>query len=58
MDLTGSGVHSFDTNSITSLSQYAKPLTAFLEKLADGDKVSSTSLFSDSSLLLSYLLSY
>lgn len=39
VDLTGSGVHSFDTNSITSLSQYAKPLTAFLEKLADGDKV-------------------
>ncbi|XP_055828585.1 putative methylesterase 11, chloroplastic isoform X2 [Solanum dulcamara] len=39
VDLTGSGVHSFDTNSITSLSQYAKPLTGFLEKLADGEKV-------------------
>ncbi|XP_059283984.1 putative methylesterase 11, chloroplastic isoform X1 [Lycium ferocissimum] len=39
VDLTGSGVHSSDTNSITSLSQYAKPLTDFLEKLVDGEKV-------------------
>ncbi|KAK3012279.1 hypothetical protein RJ639_012949 [Escallonia herrerae] len=39
IDLTGSGIHSFDTNSITSLSQYVKPLTDFLEKLADGEKV-------------------
>lgn len=41
LDLTGCGVHSFDTNNITSLSQYVKPLTDFLEKLADGEKVSS-----------------
>ena len=39
VDLTGSGIHSFDTNNITSLSQYVKPLTDFLEKLADGEKV-------------------
>ncbi|KAL2241713.1 putative methylesterase 11, chloroplastic [Sesamum indicum] len=39
VDLTGSGIHSFDTNSITSLSQYVKPLTEFLEKLTDGEKV-------------------
>ncbi|CAL5325921.1 hypothetical protein CsSME_00005274 [Camellia sinensis var. sinensis] len=39
IDLTGSGIHSFDTNSITSLSQYVKPLTVFLEKLADAEKV-------------------
>ncbi|OAY60206.1 putative methylesterase 11, chloroplastic [Manihot esculenta] len=39
IDLTGSGIHSFDTNGITSLSQYVKPLTNFLEKLADGEKV-------------------
>ncbi|PSR87739.1 Methylesterase 11 precursor [Actinidia chinensis var. chinensis] len=39
IDLTGSGIHSFDTNSITSLSQYVKPLTDFLENLADGEKV-------------------
>ncbi|KAE8697424.1 putative methylesterase 11 [Hibiscus syriacus] len=39
VDLTGSGIHSFDTNGITSLSQYAKPLTDFLEKLSEGEKV-------------------
>ncbi|XP_065855153.1 putative methylesterase 11, chloroplastic [Euphorbia lathyris] len=39
MELTGSGVHSFDTNGITSLSQYVEPLTDFLEKLPDGEKV-------------------
>lgn len=43
VDLTGSGIHSFDTNSIASLSQYVQPLTDFLEKLADGEKVSSVS---------------
>ncbi|CAA2979425.1 methylesterase 11, chloroplastic [Olea europaea subsp. europaea] len=39
IELTGSGIHSFDTNSITSLSQYVKPLIDFFEKLADGEKV-------------------
>ncbi|XP_077230330.1 putative methylesterase 11, chloroplastic [Tasmannia lanceolata] len=39
IDLTGSGIHSFDTNNITSLSQYVKPLSDFLEKLGDGKKV-------------------
>ncbi|XP_059451629.1 putative methylesterase 11, chloroplastic [Corylus avellana] len=39
IDLTGSGIHTFDTNNITSLSQYVKPLTDFLEKLAEGEKV-------------------
>ncbi|XP_077217450.1 putative methylesterase 11, chloroplastic [Tasmannia lanceolata] len=39
IDLTGSGIHSFDTNNIASLSQYVKPLTDFLEKLGDGKKV-------------------
>ncbi|KAM7268904.1 hypothetical protein ACFE04_011070 [Oxalis oulophora] len=39
IDLTGSGVNSFDTNGITSLLQYAKPLTDFLENLGDGEKV-------------------
>ncbi|KAF8389919.1 hypothetical protein HHK36_024438 [Tetracentron sinense] len=39
IDLTGSGIHSFDTNSIISLSQYVNPLTDFLEKLGDGKKV-------------------
>ncbi|KAL9230645.1 hypothetical protein vseg_005970 [Gypsophila vaccaria] len=39
IDLAGSGIHSFDTNGISSLSQYVKPLTDFLEKVADGEKV-------------------
>ncbi|CAH9092597.1 unnamed protein product [Cuscuta epithymum] len=39
IDLTGSGLNSFDTNSITSLAQYVKPLTDFFEALPDGEKV-------------------
>ena len=39
IDLTGSGIHTSDTNSITSISQYVKPLTDFLEKLAEDEKV-------------------
>lgn len=39
IDLIGSGIDLFDTNSIKSLSQYVAPLTDFLEKLADGEKV-------------------
>ncbi|XVE74356.1 hypothetical protein DITRI_Ditri12bG0010600 [Diplodiscus trichospermus] len=39
VDLTGSGVSSFDTNSITSLAQYVKPLIDILDKLEDGKKV-------------------
>ena len=43
IDLTGAGIHSFDTNNITSLAQYVQPLTSFLEKLGDGEKVGSCS---------------
>ncbi|XWS64174.1 hypothetical protein CRYUN_Cryun06bG0163800 [Craigia yunnanensis] len=39
VDLIGSGVSSFDTNSITSLAQYVKPLTDIFDKLEDGKKV-------------------
>ncbi|PON39446.1 Methyl esterase [Parasponia andersonii] len=39
IDLTGSGIHSSNANSITNLSQYVKPLTDFLENLAEGEKV-------------------
>ncbi|XP_009769295.1 putative methylesterase 11, chloroplastic [Nicotiana sylvestris] len=39
IDLTGSGAHSLDSNSITTLSEYVKPLTNFLEKLPVGNKV-------------------
>ncbi|XP_060215093.1 putative methylesterase 11, chloroplastic [Lycium barbarum] len=39
IDLTGSGSHFFDSNNITTLSQYVKPLTDFLEHLANDKKV-------------------
>ncbi|KAL6498596.1 putative methylesterase 11, chloroplastic [Orobanche hederae] len=39
VDLTGAGIHSFNPNSITSLSQYVKPLTDLLENLTHGRKV-------------------
>lgn len=39
IDLTGSGVHAFDTNNIKTLSQYAKPLTTFLQSLGTDEKV-------------------
>ncbi|OMO72032.1 putative methylesterase 13, chloroplastic-like protein [Corchorus olitorius] len=39
VDLTGSGINSFDTNNITSLAQYVKPLTDIFDKLEDGKKV-------------------
>lgn len=41
IDLTGSGIHAYDPNSIAGLSQYVKPLTDLLENLADGEKVLS-----------------
>lgn len=39
INLAGSGVHSLDANTITSLSQYVNPLISFLEKLGDDEKV-------------------
>lgn len=39
IDLTGSGIHSSDSNTITNLAQYVKPLTDFLENFAEGEKV-------------------
>ncbi|KAF9618237.1 hypothetical protein IFM89_000872, partial [Coptis chinensis] len=39
IDLTRSGVHSCDTNNISSLAEYVKPLTDFLENLGNGEKV-------------------
>ncbi|KAL4568569.1 hypothetical protein LXL04_024184 [Taraxacum kok-saghyz] len=39
IDLSGSGIDMFNANAIKSLSQYVKPLTDFLEKLPDGEKV-------------------
>ncbi|CAH1443590.1 unnamed protein product [Lactuca virosa] len=39
IDSSGCGIDLFDANDIKSLSQYVKPLTDFLEKLEDGEKV-------------------
>lgn len=40
VDLTGSGVNSFDTNKINTLAQYVHPLTDFLTKqIHDKEKV-------------------
>ncbi|KAK3222842.1 hypothetical protein Dsin_009867 [Dipteronia sinensis] len=39
VDLTGSGVSSFDTNNITSLAQYVNPLTDIFNKLGNEEKV-------------------
>ncbi|PIN02610.1 putative hydrolase/acyltransferase (alpha/beta hydrolase superfamily) [Handroanthus impetiginosus] len=39
VDLSGSGSHFFNANSVKSLSQYVKPLTDYLENLTDGEKV-------------------
>ncbi|CAL5083950.1 unnamed protein product [Urochloa decumbens] len=39
IDLTGSGIHSYDTNKISSLSEYAEPLTSYLKGLGDAEKV-------------------
>ncbi|EEF50735.1 putative methylesterase 11, chloroplastic [Ricinus communis] len=39
IDLTGSGTHSSDTNTIKSLSQYVKPLVNIIDNLREGEKV-------------------
>ncbi|KFK28992.1 hypothetical protein AALP_AA7G074800 [Arabis alpina] len=39
VDLTGSGVSSIDTNNITSLAHYSKPLLHFFESLKPAEKV-------------------
>ncbi|PWZ36596.1 hypothetical protein Zm00014a_037177 [Zea mays] len=39
IDLTGSGIHHYDTNKISSLSEYAEPLTSYLKGLGDAEKV-------------------
>eukprot|EP00249_Psilotum_nudum_P008920 c21594_g1_i1 orf=477-1580(-) len=39
IDLSGSGINSTNSNDIASLEHYAKPVTDFLQKLPDGEKV-------------------
>lgn len=45
VDLTGSGVHSSDTNAVQSMAQYVKPLVDILEKLGDEEKVRTLTLY-------------
>jgi len=45
IDLTGSGIHSYNTNKISSLSEYAEPLTSYLKGLGGAEKVSSLSIY-------------
>uniref|UniRef100_M8C1D2 Uncharacterized protein n=1 Tax=Aegilops tauschii TaxID=37682 RepID=M8C1D2_AEGTA len=44
LDLTGSGIDHTDTNSITTLEEYSKPLIDYLSKLPENEKASTTSV--------------
>ncbi|XP_073020712.1 putative methylesterase 12, chloroplastic [Primulina eburnea] len=39
LDLTGSGIDLTDTNKVSTLAEYSKPLIDFLQKLSEDDKV-------------------
>ncbi|XP_010066830.2 putative methylesterase 11, chloroplastic [Eucalyptus grandis] len=39
VDLMGSGIQSTDTNNISSMAEYVKPLIGIIDKLGDGEKV-------------------
>ncbi|GLT33056.1 hypothetical protein SLA2020_076750 [Shorea laevis] len=39
LDLTGSGIDLSDTNSVTTLAEYSKPLIVYLENLPEDEKV-------------------
>ncbi|XP_020240309.1 putative methylesterase 12, chloroplastic [Cajanus cajan] len=39
LDLTGSGIDLTDTNRVTTLAEYSKPLTVYLENLPEDEKV-------------------
>lgn len=39
LDLAGSGIDLTDSNSVTTLAEYSKPLTVYLENLPEDEKV-------------------
>lgn len=39
IDLSGSGINSSDTNSVTTLEDYAKPLVSYIQSLSDDEKI-------------------
>ncbi|KAJ9559792.1 hypothetical protein OSB04_004952 [Centaurea solstitialis] len=45
LDLTGSGIDLKDTNDVTSLEDYSKPLIDYLQNLPEDDKVTHMSIF-------------
>ena len=44
IDLTGSGIDLADTNSVTTLAEYSKPLISYLENLPEDEQVSDRHL--------------
>ncbi|XP_060217027.1 putative methylesterase 14, chloroplastic isoform X2 [Lycium barbarum] len=54
LDLTGSGIHLTDTNNVTTLVDYSKPLIDYLEKLPEDEKLGSAELFTPESKFLIY----
>lgn len=39
IDLTGSGINTTDSNSVSTLAEYSKPLIGYLESLPDDEQV-------------------
>lgn len=44
LDLTGSGIDLKDTNNVTTLEDYSKPLTDYLQNLPEDEKVKHISI--------------
>lgn len=45
VDLTGSGFNMTDTNTVSTLEEYSKPLIEYLENLPEEEKVYTLALF-------------
>lgn len=51
LDLKGSGIDLSDTNSVTTLAEYSKPLLDYLENLLEDEKVRRWEIYHDGSIL-------
>lgn len=56
LDLTGSGIDLTDSNDVTTLAEYSKPLTVYLENLPEDEKVRTCDVKLKLKLLLSCIL--
>ncbi|WOL15733.1 methylesterase 14, chloroplastic isoform X1 [Canna indica] len=56
LDLTGSGIDNTDTNSITTLVDYARPLINYLQSLPDDEKVEYSDRMCCGGAVVSYAL--